>query len=695
VSGSIKIQPTHLERQAVVYLRQSTPKQVLHNQESAANQRALQERLLELGWKKHQVTVIDEDQGQSGKQAAGREGFQRLVADVGLRKVGIVMGYEASRLSRNCADWYRLLELCALFDTLIADADGIYHPRDFNDRLLLGLKGTMSEAELHSLRLRLDAGRVSKAKRGELIQQLPTGYVRDLQGVVHLDPDQSVRDRIRLIFDKFLELGSAQKVLRYLVRNNLKVPRRQIGGPHAGELLWKKPCLTALGCILKNPTYAGAFAHGRRLADPSRQVSGRPGTGRLRQPEERWLALVKDVYPAYISWAQYEQIQEKMAENWKHMREHMTRCQGNRKGSLLLPGLVRCGHCGHAMRVAYKGRGIQYVCSAAQSRYAQPSCQFLSGRAIDDTVVQEFFNVLQPAEIDALERVNARQAEHQQELVRHLTQEVRRLEYAAGRAERQYNCVDPENRLIAATLEKKWESALAELEQAKLRLAEAQTKIPRAIEVPPELRTAFADVGKRLPEVWSRLSVEARRKLLRTLVKAVNLRRDNTGMVQVRIVWQGDLVTEKQVRVPMHSFRFNERERQIVTRIGQLIEECRSDAVIAERLNKEGYWPCRGGVFTAQIVLKLRCRHRLPLHLAQVRAGNLPEGYTLREIAEQLGVDASWFYHRMGKGQIKIKKHPRYGCYIFPRNEATIQKLKQLKSGKVCQVSFPRGHRDG
>jgi DNA invertase Pin-like site-specific DNA recombinase len=689
MSSSLKIQQTHLERQAVVYLRQPSPKQVLQNQESAVNQRALKERLLELGWKKNQITVIDEDQGRSGKQAAGREGFQRLVADVGLRRVGIIMGYEVSRLSRNCADWHRLLELCALFDTLIADADGIYHPRDFNDRLLLGLKGTMSEAELHSLRLRLDAGRLSKAKRGELRQQLATGYVRDGDGTVRLDPDQAVQGRIRLIFAKFQELGSASKVIRYLVRNNLKVPRRQTAGPHVGEILWKAPCLCAVRCILKNPAYAGAFAYGRRASDSARQVAGRPATGRLRQPQERWQALVKDVYPAYISWAEYEQIQKKIAENWQKMRERMSRRQGNRQGAPLLVGLVRCGHCGHAMRVGYKGQGVQYICNAAQSKHARPSCQFLSGRVIDEAVVQEFFRVLQPAEIDALEGVRSRQAEHQRETLRHLAQEVARLEYAAKRAERQYNCVDPENRLIAATLEKRWEAALADWEQARSRLSEAEAQTPAAVNIPPELRAAFAAVGKRLPEVWAQLSVEARRKLLRTLVKGVNLRRDANGMVQVRIVWQGDLVTEKAVRVPMNSFRFSEREQEIAARIRVLIEERGSDAAIAEQLNREGYWPCRGGAFTWRIVLRLRCRYQLPLHLAQVRKGGLPEGYTLREVAEQLGVDTSWLYHRIGTGHIQIEKDPRYGCYLFPCTQATIRTLKSLKSGKVRQVSFP------
>jgi len=437
MNGSTKIQPSHRQRQGVVYLRQSSPKQVLKNCESAINQRSLRSRLLELGWRKDQIVLIDDDQGQSGKHAEGREGFQRLVADVGLRKVGLIIGTEVFRLSRNCADWHRLLELCPLFDTLIADADGIYNPRDFNDRLLLGLKGTLSEAELHSIRLRLDAGRLSKAKRGELVQHLPTGLVRDANGRAEFDPDESVRDRVRLVFAKFQELGSAQKVLRYMAKHGLKLPRRQTSGLYAGSVLWKDPNSHALLSLLKNPAYAGPFAYGRRVADPTRQVPGHPATGKIRQPRECWFVLVKDVYPAYIAWEEHERILAAIEENRQKMADRLTRKQAIRRGAALLTGLVRCGRCGRSMHVAYKENRFQYICSAAQSRYAKQNCYYLTGRPIDEAVVEEFFGVLEPAQIDALESVNAKQAEHQRELERHLEQEVQRLEYAAKRAQRQ------------------------------------------------------------------------------------------------------------------------------------------------------------------------------------------------------------------------------------------------------------------
>jgi DNA invertase Pin-like site-specific DNA recombinase len=695
VNGCQKIQSAHLSRQAVIYIRQSDPKQVRQNRESGHNQRALRERVLELGWQKNQITLMDEDQGRSAKYMAGRDAFQKLAADVGLRKVGIIVGYEVSRLSRNCTDWYRLLELCALFDTLIADADGVYNPRDFNDRLLLGLKGTLSEAELHSIRLRLDAGRLSKARRGELLQHLPTGLLRDANGIPQYDPDQSVQDRIRLIFAKFEELGSAQKVLRYMGTHGLKLPRRQTSGLYAARVIWKEPNSAMLLSILKNPAYAGAFAYGRRIADPTKQIPGRPATGRIRQPPTRWLTLVKNVYPAYITWEQHERILATIEENRQKMAERLTRKQGIRDGAALLTGLVRCGRCGHAMQVAYKENRFQYICRIASSHYSKTNCQYLNGAPIDQSVVQEFFRVLQPAEIDALERVSAKQAAHQRELESHLEQEVRRLEYAARRAERQYDSVEPENRLIAATLEKRWEEALTELEQSKTRLAELKAQKPAPVAIPAELRAAFADVGRRLPELWNRLSADARKTLLRTLMAGVNLNRDATGVVRIRIAWCGGLVTERSIGVPIASIRGTDRERSLLARLRNLVEAGQDDDTIAAQLNREGYRPCRVTAFTPAIVFKLRCRHQILRGLERIRRGERAPGYTVREMAQLIGIDPSWISHRISRGQILVEKDVRYGCYLFPKTRSAIAQMKRLKSGKVLQVSFPREHCDG
>jgi hypothetical protein len=453
--------------------------------------------------------------------------------------------------------------------------------------------------------------------------------------------------------------------------------------------------LNALHSILKNPAYAGAFAYGRRIADPARQIPGRPATGRLRQPRSRWLALVKDVYPAYITWEEYEQIQATIEENRQKMAERLTRKQAIRNGAALLTGLVRCGFCGHAMQVAYKDGRFQYICGSARYHYGKSACQYLSGVPIDEAVVQEFFRVLQPAEIDALESVSNRQAEHQQELVRHLEQEVKRLEYAAKRAERQYDSVDPENRLIAATLEKKWEDALAEWEQAKGRLAEAKGKTPPPVKISPALREAFADAGRRLPEIWPHLSLEAKKQLLRTLVTGVNLQRDATGLLQIRIVWQGGLVSEKSVHMAVSTRRHTEIEQMIIGRIEKLAEEGFRDHEIAERLNAEGYFPCRSATFTPQVVAKLCTRHGIRLGLGRVRGGDLLTGYTVKELARIIGAHETWIYRGIHKGRIQVERDAHWRCYLFPRTQATVDRLKRLKEGKVRQVSFPKEHCDG
>jgi DNA invertase Pin-like site-specific DNA recombinase len=689
---STKVSQTHLDRTAVLYLRQSSTKQVLQNKESAANQRALAHRLHELGWAKEQVHVIDEDQGLSGKAASGREGFQKLVADVGLRKVGIVMGYEVSRLSRSSADWHRLVELCSVFDTLIGDADGIYNPRDFNDRLLLGLKGTMSEAELHSLRLRLDAGRLSKAKRGELVHHVPTGYVRTEDGKVILDPDQAVRERILLLFRKFLELGTMQKVLRYLVKAGLKLPRRQTSGLYAGDVLWKEPAIHALHSILKNPAYAGAFAYGRRVNDPTRQIPGRRASGKVRKPRSEWIALVRDVYPAYITWDEDDTIQRKIQENAQRMKELIFRKLALRKGEALLTGMVRCGKCGAHMSVSYKERGrYLYTCARARSRYGRPSCQFIPGDTVDGLVVREFLQALQPVEIDALEAVTARSRESQGETVAQLEKEEARLVYEARRAERQYNLVDPENRLIAASLEKKWENALRELEEARLRLAQARAARPAPVRIPDDLKRSFAEAGRRMPEIWSRLRVQARKALLRTLVSGVNLLRREDRTLDVRIAWRGGLATEAKLRVRVFTLRGTDRNATVVARMRELAEQGLGNDAIAERLNAEGFLPARGDEFTRPIVVKIRLDEGIPLVAQKVRDGGLAEGYTVREVTRLLGVNRCWIYGIVREGRLKAHKDPKYGAYLFPRGRDTIEQLRRLRNHEIQHLWFRKG----
>ena len=431
-----KLTARHLARRAYVYVRQSSPHQVQHHRESQRNQYALVRRALALGWLPERVHVIDADQGQSG-QDGQRAGFRELVAEVSLGHVGIVFAYEASRLARNNADWYALLDLATVVGTLIGDADGVYDPRSYNDRLLLGLRGMFSEAELHLLRLRLEAGRRRQLERGTYQQQLPTGLVRLPDGRVVKDPDRQVQEALALVFERFARLGACQRVLHSLRDDGLLLPRRQTCGPHQGELLWKRPTDAALYDLLKNPAYAGAFVYGRH----GRHPEWRPGQPErvTHRPMEAWL-IRRDAYPAYLSWDQFVANQVRLANNASRFAQ---RSQGApRAGAALLTGLVVCGRCGRQMCVSYvSSTRVLYVCAALNRTYGARTCLHVPAAPIEAAVVDAFFQALAPAELDLLEEVLAAEQVDRARLAQQYADRVQRAEYDARLAERQYRAV--------------------------------------------------------------------------------------------------------------------------------------------------------------------------------------------------------------------------------------------------------------
>ena len=553
----------------------------------------------------------------------------------------------------------------------------------------------MSEAELHSLRLRLDAGRLSKARRGALVQPLPTGLLRTADGHVVIDPDKSIEARIRLVFTKFQELGSGSKVLTYLVRNQLKLPRRQSSGLYAGEVLWKPPTLSVIHSMLKNPAYAGAFAYGRRQGDPTKQVPGRPATGRIRRNQTEWLAFVQDVYPAYISWRQFEGNQRRIADNRQRMlKERFTRKGRTCVGAALLTGLVWCGNCGHKMRIGYSENRFRYHCTKSTNELAKASCQSVCGHRIDDAVVKEFFRALAPAQIDAMEKVTKQQTAHHCEQLEHLQQEVAPVGVCCDARERQYDHVDPENRLIASTLEKRWEDALVELEIAKSQLIEAEDATPQVTTLPRDLREAFVDAGRQLPELWPQLSIDAKRSLLTTLITQVNLLRDAEGVAQIRIVWRGNLVTETRIRVPVHSLRYSQQEKRVVDTIRQLAEQgATTDAIIAALNDDDDLHPCRGGSFTPQIVNKIKSRYGIVSNLEHLRRGDvtISNCYTVAQMAEHIHIDPSWIYRKISCGAIRIRKDKTYGCYLMPKSKECLRQLNRLKRGTLSTCLDPKG----
>jgi hypothetical protein len=405
--------------------------------------------------------------------------------------------------------------------------------------------------------------------------------------------------------------------------------------------------------------------------------------------------LVKDVYPAFISWDEWEQIQQKMQENHLVMQEQMKPRGSTRQGAAMLAGLVRCGKCGHAMRVAYKDNRFQYVCSKGRSELDQTSCQFLSGSRIDDAVLTAFFEAIRPANIDALQAASRLQVAQHEEQLKHLRLDVERLNFGAHRAERQYNKVDPENRLIAATLERRWESAMEELEQARSKLKDAETAPPVTAKVSPADRKLFTDAGKQMPELWPRLSLDSRKQLLRTLICGVNLNRGDAGCVRIRIVWRGGMVTELERQVPIMSQKYSSQEKLVAQRIRELSSIGQTLDEIAASLNQEGFVPCRGGQFTAIIVSKLKHQYVIVSGLEQIRRGTRPKGtYTAAEVAAQLGVQRNWIYRKISSGEIRIDKNEAFGCYLFPKSKQMINDLKRLKLGKCAHVSIQKVHHE-
>jgi DNA invertase Pin-like site-specific DNA recombinase len=455
------VKPTHLARKAVVYIRQSTPHQVVSNQESLRLQYALRQRARELGWHDADIDVIDSDLGLSGASAAQRSGFKELVGRVGLSEIGLILSIDVTRLARNCSDWYPLLDICGLRGCLIADRDGVYDPASANGRLLLGLKGTISELELHTIRSRLTAGLLAKAERGDLALNLPIGLIRDPSGVVVKDPNTEVQERLELVFQSFLKFRTVAKVMRVLNERGLDLPRRD----RLGDMRWARATVAAVASILKNPAYAGAFVYGRTRFTP--RESG--ASTKMPRPIEDWRIVVKDRYPSYIDWPTYERIRSIVRDNRAEYMRTKTR-GAPRDGELLLHGIAWCARCGHKMYVRYKGGG-EYVCNHLRSHEGLPTCQQIRATRVDAAVADAFLSALVPAEFEALSR--ARRAQHQIDttLCSSAERQLERKRYAAALAERQFNRVDPDNRLVASELERRWEAALSEVRAAEEQLA--------------------------------------------------------------------------------------------------------------------------------------------------------------------------------------------------------------------------------
>ena len=677
------IDDRHLGRRAIIYIRQSSPHQVLTSQESLRLQYDLRRRALDLGWREEDIEVIDTDLGLSGTAAAHREGFKELIARVTLDQVGIVLSSEVTRLSRNCSDWYPLLDLCGYRQCLIGDRDGVYDPGSANGRLLLGLKGTISEMELHTIRARLTAGLLNKAERGELALVLPVGLVRDAAGVVVKHPDHEVQARLELIFATFLRVRSAARVLRCLNEGGLTLPCRG----RLGETVWRPPTIAMVLRVLKSPAYAGCFVYGRSRSIPAMSVPSK--TMQKRLPREQWRIIVRDKYPAYISWETFEKIQTMLRDNHAEYDRNKTRGIP-RDGEALLHGIVYCGACGHKMVVQYKG-GTRYLCNYLRQQHGTPVCQSITANPIDAAAITAFFKALTPAELDAYARAVTTRREADDAMLRAQAQQVQRLRYRAALAERQFDQIDPDNRLVAAELERRWESALRDLRQAEAALTKAQTEGSKAAEATDdELRAAFANAGRRLPELWHGAALTSARKkaLLRCLIDKVVIHRTAPDTIHVRIVWRGGDVSTFDVSVSVGSLAALSRNKEMQARILELARAGGSDEAIAAELSAAGHRsPTREQVLPST-VRGIRLRLGLLRSRSQSHPRRVPGCLTIPQLAAQLRVSAHWIYDRIHNGTIAIARNIPTGLYLFPDTPATLTGLQKLKAGEVEQIAF-------
>ena len=643
LTATSKVSAEHLARTAYLYVRQSTLRQVHTNTESGQRQYALRQRAIALGWPAEQIVVIDSDQGQSGASAADREGFQRLVADVGLGKAGIVLGLEVSRLARNNADWHRLLEISALAGTLICDEDGLYDPADFNDRLLLGLKGTMSEAELHFIRARLQGGILSKARRGELVMPLPVGLVTDPTGSVVLDPDRGVQDALRHLFQTFARTGSARAVVYAFQRDGLLFPSRIRKGPRKGELAWNELAHWRVLRTLHNPRYAGAFVYGQRRT--RKTPDGHTTTRQL--PREQWTCLIHDAHPGYLTWEQFEHNQTLLAANaYAHGTD---RTAGPpREGPALLQGLAICGRCGRRMTIRYhQRRGTlvpDYRCANDNVQHNGPVCQQLPGHTIDQAIDQLLLQTVTPLALEVALTVQAELEARASEADQLRRSHVDRAHQHADLARRRYLAVDPNNRLVADTLEADWNDALRARQAAQDEYDRQTAAANTALD--EHRKAQIRQLATDFPALWTDPATPARerKRIARLLIEDVTI--NKTDQIHLQIRFRGGQTTSLAIPIPLNSWQARQTDPDTFKMLDQLLND-HTDSETAQQLNAAGRRTGTGKPFTRHIVVHIRRAHQLPSHQQRLRAQGL---LTINETAQQLGVHTTTIkaWHQAG-----------------------------------------------
>jgi DNA invertase Pin-like site-specific DNA recombinase len=685
--GLSKVSDRHTDLMAIVYIRQSSLQQVLQHQESGARQYELAEWATRLGWPAERVQIIDDDQGLSGQSAAPRAGFQRLLSEVSMGHVGLVLGLEMSRLARSSADFQNLLEVCGWRGTLIADQEGVYDPRDANDRLLLGLKGTMSEFELVTMRNRLERGKLHKAERAALFHSAPLGYVLTAAGTVEMDPDEEVRAVVHLVFDKFVELGSAGALWRYLLQHNIRLGIRPRCGPNRGQLEWRRPRVPTLRQMLHHPLYAGAYVYGRSTHYTDEQRT-KMHTRVLAMAD--WKVLKHDCVPAYITWQQYLDNQERLRQN----RFMPDMAGAPRRGSALLAGVLRCGTCGHLLNVNYPRRGrALYRCLWRQRRGEPQTCYGLTAGPLDQLVGEQILRVLEPAAIEL--HLHAQQEIHKERirLDEHWQKRLQRARFETERIERQYQVVEPENRLVARTLELRWEQALRQqraLEEDYDRFRRTQPS-----ELTTQERALITRLSQDIPALWNAptTGIVERKEIVRCLIKDVVVHvQPCHEVVSVDIHWHGGMSSTHALKRPVQKLAQLHDSARLLARIRELRGAGVTARQIAAHLNEEGFAPPqRRGPFTYDIVRQQLLR----LGLSQGKKADHTLGrheWWLHDLATELGITHNVLIYWLRHGWARGRQIPLRRFWVVWANAAELRRLRRLKQRRLARDrNIPHG----
>lgn len=720
MSDNQKIKATHFQRQALVYVRQSTAAQVEFNRESTDRQYKLKDRAIDLGWPNHQVKIIDEDLAQSGASVGQRGGFTKMISEVALGKVGLILSIEVSRVARNNSDWYRLLDLCSVTDTLIGDGDGLYHPGLFNDRLLLGMKGTMAEAELHVIRARLEGGIRNKAARGELRRGLPVGFIWGEQdGEILMHPDQAVTGAIHTVFEKFNQMGSVRQVWLWFQSKNLLFPLQSNTLP---EIKWVTASYHAIHSVLTNPTYAGVYTYGKTRQECFVDENGQVKKRVKRLPQSKWAVFIHDHHKGFVDWNTYEMIKDRISKNTRPVSHKES--GAIREGTALLQGIATCGQCGRRLKVYYQGRNSSpgYYCAANKAVAGRAKyCMRVGGVKIDEVVAETFIEAITPAATEAalLAEKNI-EADHDAALEQWRLQ-VERLHYEADRADRRFRAVEPENRLVARTLETQWEACLAKLQDATNEFERRKNKLPGRLT--PEQRTHIRTLGDDIKWVWQASTTTPRDKkeLLQALLQEVNVSVDRTkNTAHLILRWKTEAVYEVDVNLPIRNSPPIRTKQDTIDLVRRLAVHY-TDAVIAGILNRQGRRTACGHEFTANRVGNLRRHWKIPKFNKPSSQQDSGELVTIQKAADILGIAPSTVHRWLADGfiageqitpgapwrirmteelQSQFMKEPPGGHVTMKEAKSILgvsrqTVLQRIKAGKLSAVHVQRGKQVG